>query len=73
MKRHRRTRRIHRRGVRHVGDLLAILVNEIEQNDTAESAPVAVPAAMVPGTSGAANAVHGIGQSTFSFYQTAGG
>ncbi len=56
-----------------MGDLLAILVEEIDQNDsTPQAVNASVPGLPITGATSAA-APGGIGQSTFSFYETAGG
>ena len=66
MKRRRRKRSTRRRGVQHIGDILAELLNDIEDDEMEtgplpESRPAAAP---IPGP-----ATDAAGQNTFAFYQ----
>ena len=71
MKRHRRNRSPRRHGLQHIGELLSVLVDEIDQVETNPS-----KAAKMERTSSQrqtpAVAPAPAGQTTFAFYQTAG-
>ncbi len=69
MKRQQRVRRLQRRGIQHVGQLLAIILDEIdrdEANGTSVRASQSV-ATTIPLLSEMSD---GTGQSTFAFYQS---
>lgn len=66
MRRQRRNRSVRRRGVQHVGGLLASIIAEIDQDEAAE-----VNLQEVGESQHAAVAVGVDSQFTFSFYQTA--
>lgn len=72
MKRQRRKRTIRRRGLTHIGDVLASILTEVEQDEVREpenkpnvNEPVRLESNLMP-IPVAANA-----QSTFAFYQPA--
>ena len=66
MRRQRRNRSVRRRGVQHVGGLLASIIAEIDQDEAAE-----VNLQEVGESQHAAVTVGVDSQFTFSFYQTA--
>ena len=71
MKRQRRNRSPRRHGLQHIGELLSVLVDEIDQVETNPSKTTEMER-MTSHRQTPAVAPAPAGQTTFAFYQTAG-
>lgn len=71
MKRQRRNRSPHRQGLQHIGELLSVLVDEIDQVESNQSETKAMERTTSHRQTPAV-APAPAGQTTFAFYQTAG-
>lgn len=66
MRRQRRKRTTRRRGLQHIGDVLASIVSDLDQDEAAANAAETQESTGIPAAAAAVDA-----QNTFAFYQPA--